>query len=127
MKILKSFCAALFILVLAAPAFAAESYGRAVAYDKDSKKITIIEDKLGGTNPARPEFSVLPAKEFILPEDPGPMAPKVGGRLRLDLEKKEIIIYNPATKNIETFAIEIVDRKENTFKSFLSESGKFFI
>jgi hypothetical protein len=126
MKMLKSFCGALLILVLAVPAFAAESYGRAVAYDKDNKKITIIEDKLGWTNPARPEFTVLPAKEFILPEDPGPMSPKVGGRLRIDLEIKEIIIYNPVAKTIDAFAVEIVDRKDNIAPDDDMVKGKTF-
>ena len=126
MKMLKVFGVALLVLVLAAPALAAEIYGRVVAYDKDSKKITLIEDKLGWTNPARPEFTVLPAKEFILQEDPGLMAPKVGGRLRIDLEKKEIIIYNPATKNIETFAVEIMDRKDTISPDDDMVKGKTF-
>ncbi len=126
MKVVKTFCAALLVLAMAAPAFAADSYGRAVAYDKDSKKITVIEDKLGWSNPARPEFTVLPAKEFVLPADPGAMTPKVGGRLRIDLEKKEIIIYNPATKTIDNFAVEIVDRKDGITPDDPAVKGKTF-
>ena len=108
--LMKFLLTAVLCLGLATPALAAETYGRVVAYDKAEKKMTFIEDKLGWSNPSRPEFTVLPAKEVTLTEDPGDMAPKAGGRLRIDLEKKEIIIYNGQTKTIDTFAVEVISR-----------------
>ena len=110
-NLMKLLLAAVLCLGLATPALGADTYGRVVAYDKDSKKMTFIEDSLGWSNPKRPEFTVLPAKEVVLAEDPGDMAPKAGGRLRIDLEKKEIIIYNGQTKTIDTFAVEVVSNQ----------------
>ena len=125
-KLWKFILVSAFLLGLAFPAHAADVYGRVVAYDKDAKKVTFIEDKQGWSNPKRPDFSVLPAKEAILPEDPGAMAPKAGGRLRVDYEKKEIIIYNSKTGNIDSFAIEIVSRTDDVEQDnpLVSENGK---
>ncbi len=126
MKFSRILLAAALCFALAAPAFAAESVGRVVAYDKDAKKVTFIEDKLAWSNPGRPDFSVLPAKEFVLPADPGDMAPKAGGRLRVDYEKKEIIIYNPQAKTIDTFAIEVVSKTDSVEpdNALVMEGGK---
>ena len=110
-NLMKLLLAAVLCLGLATPALGADTYGRVVAYDKGAKKMTFIEDSLGWSNPKRPEFTVLPAKEVVLAEDPGDMAPKAGGRLRIDLEKKEIIIYNGQTKTIDTFAVEVVSNQ----------------
>lgn len=109
----KTLLAAMLCMALAVPALAADSFGRVVAYDKDKKCVTFIEDKLAWSNPKRPEFTVLPAKMVILAADPADMAPKAGGRLRVDYEKKEIIIYNPESKAIEAFPVEIVNIEEN--------------
>ncbi len=113
MKLSRILLVAGLCLALATPAVAAEVAGRVVAYDKDAKKVTFIADALNWSNPKRPEFTVLPAKEFVLAADPGDMAPKAGGRLRIDFDKKEIIIYNPQTKTIDAFAVEVVSKTDN--------------
>jgi len=125
-KISKFVLATALLVLLAFPAQAADVYGRVVEYDKAEKKVTFIEDKLAWSNPQRPEFTVLPAKEAVLPEDPADMAPKAGGRLRVDYEKKEIIIYNSSTKAIDTFGIEIVSKTENVEADnpLVSDGGK---
>lgn len=125
-KLWKLVLASTLLFMLALPAQAADVYGRVVAYDKAEKKVTFIEDKLGWSNPKRPEFTVLPAKEVVLPEDPGDMMPKAGGRLRVDYEKKEIIIYNDKTGAIDTFGIELVNRTDNVEpdNALVSEDGK---
>ena len=122
-KVLFAFC---LTLSLCSPAFAADTYGRVVAYDKDAKKMTFIEDALGWSNPKRPEFTVLPAKEVTLAEDPGDMAPKAGGRLRVDYQAKEIIIYNAKTGAIDTFPIEIVSMTEAVEQDNPLVAGKKF-
>ena len=118
--------AALLCIGLATPALAADTYGRVVAYDKDSKKMTFIEDALAWANPKRPEFTVLPARVVTLAEDPGDMAPKAGGRLRVDYDEKVIIIYNPKTEKIETLTIEIVSTTPDVTPDspLLLEDGK---
>lgn len=125
-KIWKTLLVPALLFSLACPALAADVYGRVVAYDKAEKKVTFIEDKLAWSNPKRPDFSVLPAKEVVLPEEPGDMAPKAGGRLRVDYEKKEIIIYNDKSKTIDTFGIELVQRTDNVEPDnpLVSDNGK---
>jgi hypothetical protein len=124
--LLKILMAVLALTFIAAPAFAADVYGRVVAYDKATMKVTFIEDKLGWSNPKRPEFTVLPAKMATLPSDPGDMAPKAGGRMRVDYEKKEIIIYNPQSMKLETLPITIVSRTDNVAKDSPAVAGKKF-
>lgn len=111
---------------LSVPAVAADTYGRVIGYDAADKKITFIEDSLGWTNPKRPEFTVLPPKVVTLAEDPGDMAPKAGGRLRIDLEKKEITIFNATTQLIETFAVEIISNETGVEPDSAQLSGKTF-
>jgi len=112
-KFMKFLLSAALCLGLATPALAADTHGRVVAYDSAAKKVTFIEDSLNWSNPQRPEFTVLPPKVVTLAEDPGDMAPKAGGRLRIDLEKKEIIVFNSKTGTIDTIAVEIVNKTDN--------------
>jgi hypothetical protein len=122
----KVLLAAVMFTLCAAPAFAGDVYGRVVGYDKATMKVTFIEDKLGWSNPKRPEFTVLPAKVAVLPADPGDMTPKAGGRMRVDYEKKEIIIYNPQSMKLETLPFEIVSRTDNVAKDDALVAGKKF-
>jgi len=122
-KMLPILCICLF---LGSPAFGADTFGRVVAYDKAEKKMTFIEDALGWSNPQRPEFTVVPAKQVVLAEDPGDMTPKAGGRLRVDYEKKEIIIYNSATGKIDTLPIEIVSMTNDVTPDNALVAGKKF-
>ena len=122
-KMLPILCICLF---LGSPAFGADTFGRVVTYDKAEKKMTFIEDALGWSNPQRPEFTVLPAKQVVLAEDPGDMAPKAGGRLRVDYEKKEIIIYNSETGKIDTLPIEIVSMTNDVAPDNALVAGKKF-
>lgn len=125
-RLMKFMTVSLLCLGMAAPALAAEVYGRVVAYDKGEKKITFIQDALNWSNPNRPEFTVLPPKEATLAEDPGDMAPKAGGRLRIDYEAKEIIIYNAATKAIDTLPVEIVNIAKDVEPDNALVAGKNF-
>ena len=125
-KLWKALLAVGLCFVLATPALGADTYGRVVGYDKAEKKMTFIEDALGWSNPKRPEFTVLPAKEVVLAEDPGDMAPKAGGRLRIDYQAKEIIIYNEKSKAIDTFPVEIVSITDNVEADNALVAGKKF-
>ena len=125
-KFLKVFFALCLMLVICSPALGADTYGRVVAYDKDAKKMTFIEDALGWSNPKRPEFTVLPPKEVTLAEDPGDMAPKAGGRMRIDYQTKEIIIFNAKTGALDTFPVEVVGMTENVEADDPLVAGKSF-
>jgi hypothetical protein len=125
-RIWKMLSIALLSLALATPALAAEVYGRVVGYDKAEKKMTFIVDALNWSNPKRPEFTVLPPREITLAEDPGDMAPKAGGRMRIDYEKKEIIIYNASSKGIDTLPVEIVNITKDVEPDNALVAGKSF-
>ena len=73
--------------------------GRVVAFDKDKKLVTIIRDKKMDT--LHPDYSYLPPLIYTLPADPeetGPL-PKVGARMKLDVEKNQIVIFDAKSQN----------------------------
>lgn len=87
--------------------------GRTVAYNKDTKEVTLIHDS--AIDSQNPKYDVLPAATFKLPIDPaetGP-EPKAGGRLKLDTAKKEIEIYDDKTQKLVYLPIDIVDLQQN--------------
>lgn len=86
--------------------------GRAVAYNKDTREVTIIHDS--AMDPQKPVYDVLPPSVFKLPTDPaetGP-EPKPGQRLKLDTDKKEIEIYDTKTQKLVFIPINIVDLQQ---------------
>jgi hypothetical protein len=85
--------------------------GRVVAFDNDTKLVTLIRDKKIDT--LNPDYTYLPPQMYTLPEDPaetGPL-PKVGGRMKLDAEKNQIIIFDPKNQNFKTIDFKPVEKK----------------
>lgn len=100
--------------------------GRVIAFDKDAKKVTFIEDKTA--IPGKPDYSVLPPDVFTTPDDPNEMgpAPKVGQRLKLDTDKNIITIFDMASQQIKEIPYTPVDKKEKVKKdSPLVKDKKF--
>jgi len=90
--------------------------GRTVAFNKDTREVTLIHDS--AIDPQNPKYDVLPAAVFKLPTDPmetGP-EPKAGGRLKLDVAKKEIEIYDHKTQKLVFLPINITDLQQNIDK-----------
>ena len=90
--------------------------GRTVAYNKDTREVTLIHDS--AIDAANPKYDVLPPATFKLPTDPmetGP-EPKAGGRLKLDVVKKEIEIYDHKTQKLVFLPINITDLQQNIDK-----------
>jgi hypothetical protein len=86
--------------------------GRAVAFDKAKRTVTFIRDK--NADAKNPDYSYLPPITFTLPPDPhetGP-DPKVGMRMKLDTQNKQIIIFDPAGLGLKTIPYTVVDQKE---------------
>jgi hypothetical protein len=86
--------------------------GRVVAYDKEQKIVTIIKDK--SVDPKKPDYSVLPPVTYKMPDDPGETGPepKAGYRMKLDLEKKQVVIFMPKINNFVTVGYNLIEQKE---------------
>jgi len=86
--------------------------GRTIAFNKDTKEVTLIHDS--AMDPQKPVYDVLPPSVFKLPTDPaetGP-EPKAGQRLKLDTDKKVIVIFDTKTQKIVDVPILIVDLQQ---------------
>ncbi len=86
--------------------------GRTIAFDKDKKEVTLIHDSSG--DQTKPIYDKLPPSVFKLPVDPNETGqdPKAGQRMKLDTDKKVIVIYDTNTKKFETLPITIVDLQQ---------------
>lgn len=110
---------------LAACNFGQVDQGRTVAFDKKAWTVTIVQDvKHDQLNPDYSGGLVV----FKLPADPAEMGPEPvpGGRLKLDVDKKEIVIYNAEAKKIETLPIDIIDVQKNLGRDHPLVKGKSF-
>jgi hypothetical protein len=90
--------------------------GRVVAFDKEKDIVTVIEDK--NMDQLNPDYAILPPHPYTMPADKMERGadPKVGMRLKLDVEKKYIKIFNTQTQAIEDLPIEIVDVQKDIAK-----------
>jgi hypothetical protein len=88
--------------------------GRVVAFDRDKREVAIIRD-LNYEDPLRPDYSHLPPVVYNLPVDPHEMGPEpdVGYRLKIDLEKREIKIFDHATQDFKFVPFTPIDVQEN--------------
>lgn len=91
--------------------------GRVVGVEKNAEgkviKIDLIHDS--AMDPQNPVYDVLPPATFNMPKDPaetGP-EPQAGQRMKLDVDKKEIIIYDLESKKLETIPIDITDLQDS--------------
>ena len=86
--------------------------GRTVAVDTEKKTVTFIRDKANDAQ--KPDYTYLPALTYSFPADPAEMGavPKAGLRMKLDVEKSQVVLYDPKKQNFDTIAIQIVDKQE---------------
>jgi hypothetical protein len=87
--------------------------GRVVAYDKDKRIMVMIRDKK--MDPQNPDYTYLPPLTYVLPTDPldtGP-EPKAGGRMKLDAEKNQVVIFDQAAQNLKAIDVKFTEKKEN--------------
>ncbi|MBP9943823.1 MAG: DUF4881 domain-containing protein [Desulfomicrobium sp.] len=90
--------------------------GRVIAFDNDKQTVTVIEDK--NMDSQNPDYAILPPHTYTMPTDPAERGadPKVGMRLKLDVDAKVIKIFNTQTQTIEDLPITIVDVQKNIAK-----------
>lgn len=100
--------------------------GRVVAFDKDKKLVTIIRDKK--VDRANPDYSYLPPQTYALPDNPqeiGPL-PKAGGRMKLDVDKNQIVVFDPEAQDFKIIDYTSVDRKSGVGRDDPRVKGKKF-
>jgi len=90
--------------------------GRVIAFDKEKQTVTVIEDK--NMDSQNPDYAILPPHTYTMPTDPAERGadPKVGMRLKLDVDAKVIKIFNTQTQTIEDLPITIVDVQKDIAK-----------
>ena len=90
--------------------------GRVIAYDKAKGMVTLIQDKKA--EPGKPDYNTLPPIPISSRRNPEEMGqePKAGLRMKLDLDKKVITIYDPATKAFKDITFDIVEQKSGIAK-----------
>lgn len=100
--------------------------GRVIEYDKAKGIVTLIQDKKA--DPGAPDYSTLPPHTYTIPADPREMGPepKPGKRMKLDVDKREIVIFDSATQNFKTIKFDLVDKKEGVAKDDPLVAGKTF-
>jgi len=92
--------------------FSKVEQGRTIAFNKETKEVTLIHDS--AMDPQKPVYDVLPPSVFKLPVDPketGP-EPKAGQRMKLDTDKKKIVIFDTTTQKLVDIPITIVDLQQ---------------
>jgi hypothetical protein len=85
--------------------------GRVIAYDKDAHTITMIRDK--SQDSKKTDYTELPPVSYKLPENPDEMGPepKVGRLMKIDLEKKEAVIFVPDSNTLASVSFTPVEEK----------------
>jgi hypothetical protein len=83
--------------------------GRVINKNKDKKTIDLVLDvkhELG-----KPVYDQLPPVTYEFPQDPGEMGaePKAGKLMSVDPDKKEIVIFDDATKNFKVVTYIPID------------------
>jgi hypothetical protein len=100
--------------------------GRVVAFDKDKRLVTLIRDKKIDT--LNPDYSYLPPLVYALPADPGETGPlpKAGGRIKLDADKNQIVIFDPKSVNFKTIDFKPIEKKTGVERTNPLVAGKKF-
>jgi hypothetical protein len=98
--------------------------GRVIAYDKAKGIVTLIQDKKA--EPGKPDYNTLPPHTYLQPQDPDEMGqePKAGLRMKLDMDKKVITIYDPESKGFKDITFDIVEQKMGVGKEDPLVAGK---
>ena len=102
--------AALLLLMTATPVPAQDTtiQGRCIGFDPAKGQVTVIRDARADMH--APEYQ-LPPVVFEIPKDSAP--PRAGKRIKLDIRKNQIIVYDAALKAFKIIDYKLVSQKEN--------------
>jgi len=114
------------LLVVGCGEYGKVDQGRVIGYDKEKRVVTLIQDIRA--EPGNPDYNTLPPHAYTLPTDPhevGP-EPKAGLRMKLDVDKDDIVIFDTATQTFKTIHFKLVDKKTKVDRKDPLVSGKTF-
>ncbi len=98
--------------------------GRVIAFDKAKGTVTLIQDKKA--EPGKPDYNTLPPHTYAVPTDSSEMGPepKAGYRMKLDLDKMIITIYDPESKEFKDVSIKVQKKETGIAKDDPLVAGK---
>ncbi len=101
------------ILILGCGELGQVDQGRVVAYDKAKRTVLVIQD--AKAEPGNPDYNTLPPHPYVLPTDPLEMGPepRAGLRMKLDMDKKVITIFDPNTQSFKDIPFQVVEARTN--------------
>ncbi len=123
----KSIMAFLPLLLLMGCQFGQVNQGRVIGYDQEKGVITYIRDS-NYMEPGNPKYDLLPPVTIKIPTDPKEMGPEpvAGKRMEIDLENREIIIFDDKTQGFETIKYTLIDQQDGIFRDHPHIAGKSF-
>jgi len=100
--------------------------GRVIAFDKAQGTVTFIRDASGKLG--QPDYSVLPPATYQIPGKPEEMGqePQAGLRMKLDIEARAVVIFDPASQGFRTIPYTLVEQRNNVAKEDPLVAGKSF-
>ncbi len=100
--------------------------GRVIAFDEAKGTVTLIQDK--EANPGKPNYNTLPPHVYAIPQDHDEMGPepKVGKRMKLDDQAKEITIFDDKTQAFKKIPFQLIDESKGVGKDSPLVAGKKF-
>jgi hypothetical protein len=86
--------------------------GRVIEFDKEKGVVTLIRDFKA--DPMNPDYDHLPPHVYEMPKDPSEIGalPKAGKRMKLDKEKKQIVIFDTAAQDFRTLDYTLISQAE---------------
>ena len=88
--------------------------GRVIAYDRQTRRVTLIREAAVPSSPG-----VLPPVTVEAPADPAEMGPTptAGGLMSLDYQNRRIVIYDRAAQSFRTIAYSLLEERRNVAKA----------
>ncbi len=98
--------------------------GRVIAYDKAKRTVLVIQD--AKAEPGNPDYNTLPPHPYTLPTDPMEMGPepRAGLRMKLDMNKKVITIFDPETQGFKDIPFQVVEARTGVKRTDPLVAGK---
>jgi hypothetical protein len=100
--------------------------GRCVAFDPAAKTVTLIADTVRDDR-SRTDYSgaVITYKLPVESSEMGPV-PTVGGRLMVNVEKSNVLVFDPVGKKPKEIAVEFTEVEKNIERNNPKVAGKTF-